>query len=105
LPRVSAHWQPRACAQWPTWKGKKEFRHGTCRKPFSTACSIARNGSSDDFHSLFDFRGQLYQNPGPNGRLWQGRYYSAVLDDEHFWAALWYVEFNSVRAGIVLWAE
>jgi putative transposase len=42
---------------------------------------------------------------GLNGRLWQGRYYSTVLDDEHFWAALRYVELNPVRAGIVLWAE
>lgn len=36
-----------------------------------------------------------------NGRLWQGRFYSKVLDESHFWAALRYVELDSVRAGIV----
>jgi putative transposase len=42
---------------------------------------------------------------GFSGRLWQGRYYSAVLDEYHFWAALRYVERNPVRAGIVQRAE
>ncbi len=42
---------------------------------------------------------------GLNGRLWQGRFHSAVLDECHFWAALRYVERNPVRAGIVQYAE
>ena len=42
---------------------------------------------------------------GLNGRLWQGRFHSAVLDESHFWAALRYVERNPVRAGIVQHAE
>ncbi len=42
---------------------------------------------------------------GLKGRLWQGRYYSAVLDESHFWAALRYIERNPVRAGIVPCAE
>jgi putative transposase len=42
---------------------------------------------------------------GLNGRLWQGRFYSVVLDESHFWAALRYVELNPVRAGIVRRAE
>ena len=42
---------------------------------------------------------------GLNGRLWQGRFYSTALDDEHFWAAMRYVELNPVRAGIVQRAE
>ena len=42
---------------------------------------------------------------GLNGRLWQGRFYSTVLDDEHFWAAMRYVELNAVRAGMVQRAE
>jgi len=42
---------------------------------------------------------------GLSGRLWQGRFYSAVLDESHFWAALRYVELNPVRAGIVEHAE
>jgi putative transposase len=35
----------------------------------------------------------------------KGRFYSAVLDEPHFWAALRYVERNPVRVGIVQRAE
>jgi putative transposase len=42
---------------------------------------------------------------GLSGRLWQGRFYSVVLDEPHFWAALRYVERNPVRAGLVRKAE
>ncbi len=36
-----------------------------------------------------------------SGRLWQGRFYSCVLDEDHLWAAIRYVERNPVRARIV----
>ncbi len=39
------------------------------------------------------------------GHLFQGRPYSSVLDDRHFWLALRYVEQNPVRAGMVAQAE
>ncbi len=42
---------------------------------------------------------------GNTGHLWQGRYYSCVMDEKHFWAAVRYVETNPVRAGIVQSAE
>jgi putative transposase len=42
---------------------------------------------------------------GFSGRLWQGRFYSTVLDETHFWAAVRYVERNPVRAGMVIRAE
>ncbi len=35
------------------------------------------------------------------GHLWQGRFYSCVLDEQHLYAAVRYVERNPVRAGIV----
>ncbi|MGH9656694.1 MAG: REP-associated tyrosine transposase [Bryobacteraceae bacterium] len=35
------------------------------------------------------------------GHLWQGRYYSCALDEEHYFAALRYVERNPLRAGLV----
>ena len=35
------------------------------------------------------------------GHLWQGRFYSCVLDERHLYAAFRYVELNPVRAGIV----
>ena len=38
---------------------------------------------------------------GARGHLWQGRFYSCVLDSNHFIAAAKYVERNPVRAGLV----
>jgi putative transposase len=35
------------------------------------------------------------------GHLWQNRFYSCPLDEQHFYAALRYVEMNPVRAGMV----
>jgi putative transposase len=35
------------------------------------------------------------------GHLWQGRFYSCVLEDEHLYSAVRYVERNPVRAGLV----
>jgi len=42
---------------------------------------------------------------GLSGRLWQGRFFSCVLDEPHLWAAIRYVERNPVRAGLVKRAE
>jgi len=39
------------------------------------------------------------------GHLFQGRFFSCPLDEEHFWAAVRYVERNLVRAGMVARAE
>ena len=38
---------------------------------------------------------------GRSGHLWQNRFYSCALDEEHFWHALAYVERNPVRAKLV----
>ena len=38
---------------------------------------------------------------GFSGHLWQARPYSCVLDEEHLWRAIRYVELNPVRAHIV----
>lgn len=35
------------------------------------------------------------------GHLWQGRFYSTVLDERHLYTAIRYVERNPVRVGIV----
>ena len=42
---------------------------------------------------------------GFTGHLWQARFYSCVLDDEHLRHAVRYVERNPVRAGMVARAE
>jgi len=34
------------------------------------------------------------------GHLWQNRFYSCPMDNEHLWTALKYVELNPVRAGL-----
>jgi len=39
------------------------------------------------------------------GHLWQARYYSTPLDEEHFWATMLYVEQNPFRAGLVQQSE
>ena len=38
---------------------------------------------------------------GWNGHVWQGRYFSAPLDEAYTWAAIRYAERNSVRAQMV----
>jgi len=38
---------------------------------------------------------------GRCGHLWQSRFYSCSLDEEHYWRAMQYVEQNPVRAGMV----
>jgi putative transposase len=40
-----------------------------------------------------------------NGHLWQGRFFSCVLDERHMYAAVRYVENNPVRAGLVKRAD
>ena len=40
-----------------------------------------------------------------SGHLWQGRFYSSILDERHTYAAVRYVENNPVRAGLVKKAE
>jgi putative transposase len=42
---------------------------------------------------------------GLNGHVWQARFYSCTLDDEHLFHAVRYVERNPVRAGMVARAE
>src|SRR5438552_3548605 len=42
---------------------------------------------------------------GLAGHLFQGRPFSTVLDERHFWSAIRYVELNPVRAGMVRHAE
>jgi len=41
---------------------------------------------------------------GRSGHLWQNRFYSCALDDEHVWTALAYIERNPVRAKAVRFA-
>jgi putative transposase len=42
---------------------------------------------------------------GWRGHLWQGRFFSSMLDEPYLWSAIRYVELNPVRAGMVRRAE
>ena len=50
-------------------------------------------------HNDFSRWQQVQQNQ--KGHLWQSRFYSNPLDEEHYWKALRYAELNPVRAGLV----
>lgn len=43
----------------------------------------------------------INKKQGMCGHLWQGRFYSCILDEKHLFAAVRYVENNPVRAGLV----
>jgi putative transposase len=48
---------------------------------------------------------RLNRARGQQGHVWQGRYFSSVLDEDYFRSALRYVERNPVRAHMVKKAE
>jgi putative transposase len=48
---------------------------------------------------------RINRNRQWSGHLWQGRFFSATLDESYLWAAIRYVERNPVRAGLALRAE
>ena len=54
------------------------------------------------FNTLHMRYSQYYnRKKGVTGHLWQGRFFSCILDEEHLYAAIRYVENNPVRAGVV----
>jgi len=57
---------------------------------------------SRTFNTLHMRHSQYFNRKrGAKGHLWQGRFYSCVLDEKHLYGAVRYVENNPVRAGIV----
>lgn len=54
------------------------------------------------FNALHMMYSRYYnQKSGVNGHLWQGRFFSCVLDEPYVYAAVRYVENNPVRAKMV----
>ncbi|MBK8324019.1 MAG: transposase [Betaproteobacteria bacterium] len=51
------------------------------------------------------FAQRINRLQGWSGHLWQGRFFSAPLDGDYFYATVRYVERNPVRAGMVARAE
>ena len=67
---------------------------------------IARPHSDDAFARLFNTAHMRYaqyynKRSGSSGHVWQGRYFSCMLWEQHFLAAIRYVERNPVRAGLI----
>ena len=59
--------------------------------------------NEDSLSKTFNVLHMMYsryfnQKNGGNGHLWQGRFFSCVLDEPHVYAAVRYVENNPVRA-------
>lgn len=67
---------------------------------------VAVPGNTDSLARVFNTAHMRYSQwinwkRGLKGHLWQGRFYSCVLDGRHLLAAARYVERNPARAGIV----
>ena len=67
---------------------------------------IATPTDSEGLHRTFervegDYARALHIRLGRRGHLWERRFRSAPMDEDHFWAAMVYVEQNPVRAGLV----
>lgn len=62
---------------------------------------MEENSLSQTFNTLH-MRYSQYLNTkrGKKGHLWQGRFYSSILDENHVFAAVRYVENNPVRAQV-----
>lgn len=62
----------------------------------STAESMSKGvGRAAQLYSLY-----FHKRYEDSGHLWNQRYYSVVLDGEHFWHAMNYVERNPVKSGL-----
>jgi len=58
------------------------------------------------FNTLHMRYSQYFNNKNErSGHLWQGRFYSCILDEPHTYAAIRYVENNPIRAGLAERAE
>ncbi len=67
---------------------------------------VAVPGRQESLARLFNTVHMLYaqyfnRKRDATGHLWQGRFFSCVLDERHLYAAVRYVEMNPVRCGIV----
>jgi putative transposase len=65
----------------------------------------ARSLSNSMRDSLSDYALAFNRRYDYTGHLWQGRFYSSVMDADHLWSTVRYVERNPVRAGLVERAE
>ena len=67
---------------------------------------VATPKTADSLADALKWTHQLYAQyvnrmHGRTGHLWEGRFYSCPLDENHYWTALIYVDRNPVRAKLV----
>jgi putative transposase len=63
---------------------------------------LSKNSLAKVFSSVHMRYSQYYNKKlKARGHLWQGRFYSCILEHEHVYSAVRYVERNPVRAGLV----
>src|ERR1035437_6369139 len=53
-------------------------------------------------HAHMDYARWLNVRRSETGHVWQNRFYSCPLDEQHRWEAMRYVELNPVRAGLAV---
>ncbi|MFQ5883286.1 MAG: transposase [Candidatus Methylomirabilales bacterium] len=97
-----------------TWLAKAAHRYGTKLWAYCLMTNhvhfIAVPTHQDSFARTFNHTHMRYaqycnRQHGRVGHLWQGRFYSCVLEESHLYTAVRYVERNPVRAGLVHRAE
>jgi len=65
-----------------------------------------KNSMSTAFHACNMCYAQYFNKKNDlKGHLWQGRFFSCILDEQHLYNAIKYVENNPVRGGLVERAE
>ena len=70
------------------------------------AVPMAHDSLAKTFNTLhMRYSQHINMKKNATGHLWQGRFFSCALDEEHLYAGVRYVENNPVRAGIVMKAE
>jgi putative transposase len=91
-----------------SWRHRLQIWAYTLMTNHSHLVAVPENDSSlsnalRDIHSAYALL--FNRKYGFSGHLWQARFYSCLLDDEHLQHAVRYVECNPVRAGMVNRAE
>jgi len=96
--------------QYLLWVEEYSQRYGVSILAYCLMCNhvhfIVIPQQADSLAKTFNFAHMCYaqylnKKLNRRGHLWQGRFYSCVLDERHLFAAARYIERNPVRAGLV----
>ena len=73
--------------------------------PFHRSPHRSRFNGENIQHSSYEVCSDINRRRQGTGHLWQGRFFSCVLDEAHLYAGMRYVENNPVRSNIAKTAE